>query len=420
MNTQTTQIRKQLISRKETQFVINSPLGSTIKFRRKQLNMTLEETAEDLSSVSYLSKLENNLIKPNQKYVKLLEKRLNTTFEKIEVDREYQSKIKDSLQALLMDYKINEDIYHLYSEKKDHQAYLFMLGYFTSRNKLHEIKYFYEDLVSYIPNFSDDELFLFLTCVAKINMYKERYLEAYDIIQMFPKRTKEDVLIDTIQAKLLLICSFQMKKTSQIENLFRKYMKNLHWMHAFDLIYQMHVEYLIYQASHQSLEFIEHALAKIPTMNQFDKTYILALSYYHHQDFNKARQLSEPHNQLGENWLLIYLLSLDHLNESLLIKKIVETKISNKFDCHSTELIVRHLYFKHAKNETELLSYLRELSLNRYQLTDNFEMLGYIYKDASKLFSQYFFYKEAHQILSYWTMEQSILTKSHQYLHLRA
>ena len=86
MNTQTTQIRKQLISRKETQFVINSPLGSTIKFRRKQLNMTLEETAEDLSSVSYLSKLENNLIKPNHKYVKLLEKRLNTTFEKYNIN----------------------------------------------------------------------------------------------------------------------------------------------------------------------------------------------------------------------------------------------------------------------------------------------------------------------------------------------
>ena len=42
--------------------------GAAIKRKRIERNMTLEESAEDICSISYLSKIENSLLEPSPKY----------------------------------------------------------------------------------------------------------------------------------------------------------------------------------------------------------------------------------------------------------------------------------------------------------------------------------------------------------------
>ena len=54
--------RRLVRSRKECKLYETKPIGSAIKFKRKAMNMTLEEGSEGICSVSYLSKIENEAI----------------------------------------------------------------------------------------------------------------------------------------------------------------------------------------------------------------------------------------------------------------------------------------------------------------------------------------------------------------------
>ena len=69
MNMNLMHIKKQVRNRKEQKIYESKPIGSAIKFKRKEMNMTLEEGAEGICSVSYLSKLENNLIEAGVRFV---------------------------------------------------------------------------------------------------------------------------------------------------------------------------------------------------------------------------------------------------------------------------------------------------------------------------------------------------------------
>ena len=51
--------------------------GAAIKRKRLERNMTLEESAENICSISYLSKIENSLIEPSPKYFYLLKERFD-------------------------------------------------------------------------------------------------------------------------------------------------------------------------------------------------------------------------------------------------------------------------------------------------------------------------------------------------------
>ena len=65
--------RRLVRSRKECKLYETKPIGSAIKFKRKAMNMTLEEGSEGICSVSYLSKIENNFgLPPISEFEKLI------------------------------------------------------------------------------------------------------------------------------------------------------------------------------------------------------------------------------------------------------------------------------------------------------------------------------------------------------------
>lgn len=83
MNT-TKMIKREFIERKnklEEQFTL---IGSELKERRLNLSKTLLSVSENLCSVSYLSKIENNKIIPNKMYLKEICNKLDFSEEKID------------------------------------------------------------------------------------------------------------------------------------------------------------------------------------------------------------------------------------------------------------------------------------------------------------------------------------------------
>lgn len=408
-----TQIKKQLNYRKTHRTFETLPLGSAIKFRRKELGMTLQEAAEDLTSVSYLSKLENNLIKPNMKYVKLYEKRLDASFGEHVYDSSYHDQIKQCLLALFLEQPLSASIFQQHESKQNHQSYLILLSYFVTLGEIDQIKLYDEYLKNYISNLTDDEMLLYLACVTQILMIEERYVEAYDLIKLYPNIGEEQALSESIQSKYKLTCAFHLMRTSEIENTYEKHISNLQNMHAFHLLSKTHIEYLIYQTYYLNADDIKQKLKQIPSMSEIDKLYIQALSYYHNGDYEKSKSLCQSMNHDEERWLILYVLNLDHLVKTEELQAILEDKKAFCFKKRSSELIIKHLIYKYHKNSNHLFSYLRELLSNRYLLTDDYQTLAYLYKDVSTLFSLHFFYKEAHQALHQWLIEHQLLTKSY-------
>lgn len=412
MYIQLSHIKKQLNYRKTNRPFDTLPLGSAMKFRRRELGMTLQEAALDLTSVSYLSKLENNLIKPNVKYVKLYEKRLNSTFDQHGYDQNYKDQLNSVLLALLLNQELNEDLFKLYDSKQDHQSYLFMLAYYVSKGELDNIKNYYESLKSYIPNFTDLEVHVFLTCVAQMLFSEERYFDSNNTISLFPKLDKENLVIETLELKYKLKCAFHLMRFIDIEHLYKLYISNLQTMHAFDLLYEANIQYLIYQARYKNINYINESLNKSPSMNIEDKKYIQSICHYHRGNFEKARALVEPYVEHDERWLVLYILSLDQLGSTEDLKRVIKEKISTTFINKTTTLIVKHLYIKYLKEQNQLFMYLRELMANRSLLTDNYQALAYLYRDTSSLFKQHYFYKEANQIIHQWFVEHILCLTS--------
>lgn len=103
MNT-TKMIKREFIERKnklEEQFTL---IGSELKERRLNLSKTLLSVSENLCSVSYLSKIENNKIIPNKMYLKEICNKLDFSEEKIDT----LFGLKDSLSIAIKAFISND------------------------------------------------------------------------------------------------------------------------------------------------------------------------------------------------------------------------------------------------------------------------------------------------------------------------
>ncbi|MFC0524361.1 tetratricopeptide repeat protein [Pontibacillus salicampi] len=91
--------------------MVKTDVGKKIKFHRLNQNRTLEETADGICSLSYLSKIENGLTKSSEEIVRLLYNRLNIDYEVEEVGMD-----EDHVEQELHEW------YHMIIQRRSDQA----------------------------------------------------------------------------------------------------------------------------------------------------------------------------------------------------------------------------------------------------------------------------------------------------------
>ena len=98
-----------------------------IKNERIKRNQTLESMAKGICSISYLSKMENNAIKPSEEYVKALLERVDVNYDEI-IDDDYDLEVKKVIKYYF--YNENDKIREAYlKNKKNHfDARLELIG----------------------------------------------------------------------------------------------------------------------------------------------------------------------------------------------------------------------------------------------------------------------------------------------------
>ncbi|HBY65052.1 MAG TPA: hypothetical protein DEG42_01445 [Acholeplasmataceae bacterium] len=401
MNMNLMHIKKQVRNRKEQKIYESKPIGSAIKFKRKEMNMTLEEGAEGICSVSYLSKLENNLIEAGVRFVPSLIERFNLEDVFDQDDEMYQLHIRTIKDCLFDGTKPEEDMPSFYGKRKDYQALLVKMGYYILLDQYDEASKSIHDLRVYIPNLTQDEFGLF-TLLAGMMLYDDhKYSDGYELLLLAPKFEDLEYKVVLMLLKFRLFCAFKMHKISEVLNNYPLYVNMTVDIEKYDLLQDMRNQYVQFEAIYKNPEDMERILGKMSTLSQELKDYTVAKSMFYHGEYEDVILASKPYYRKHSHWLVLYVISLDYMKKNEDIQYFLDHLDELEDVCKTSKLLIAHLKHKHKSDKTQLLNYLRREILGIKHLSDEYQVLDYLMMDAQNLFSLHQHYKEAVQVTSH-------------------
>lgn len=412
MNINVLRIKKQIMSRKEQKLYEAKPFGSAIKFRRKEMQMTLEEGSEGICSVSYLSKLENNLIEPSEQFIHSLIDRfgLNDIYD--DQSDVYATDLDKIISHLIYGSKPDKDLLIHYVDRNDYQAQLIHMGYHILLNDDEQAMKSFRDLRLYIPNLGHDEFTLFLVLM-NIHLYHEnRFSEAFDLLLLAPKFEDLTQNFVLLILKWRLFNAFKMHKISEVLNYYPLYVNMVVDIEHYHLLQEMRNAYVLFEAYYQSPQTMEKTLSKMNSLNAEDRDYALAKSHFFHQKYDKVILLAKPYYKRSSPWLVLYLMSLDYTKKHDELTKLLSNTDELKDLCNTTKVLVAHLKYKYKGDKVQLLNYLRREILGIKHLTDEYHVLDYLMVDAQYLFSAHQHYKEAVQVTTHYLPRLKTLKQS--------
>ena len=190
-------------------------IGGFIKKKRKELNVTQDEISNGICSISYLSKIENNQIVPNDFYVKEIMSKLQVNeevFYKSMKDKEY---IKRMIEAYF--YMDQNEMSRIYQEIKDIEHNIVInlckLGY--------HVYFHHEDKNSYVMmlenlvnNMSDLDVKVYLYFASLYFTQNEKYKMALELILLSRKIQMSNDLLDGLFFEL----SYYVKQRLLVKN----------------------------------------------------------------------------------------------------------------------------------------------------------------------------------------------------------
>jgi HTH-type transcriptional regulator, quorum sensing regulator NprR len=397
MSISMTQFKRLSKKRKDEKNYEVKPIGSAIKFRRRELKMTLEEGADGICSISYLSKLENNLIEPNLDFVDQLIKRFDINENSyIEFDH-YLDDLKLLLSSKLQQKRPFIDLTMSYSERKDYQSLLIQLSYYSLiENDIEAIKA-YSDIKTFIPNLNHYEYSILLLSLSDVLIRGDKFQDAYELLLFEPTSNKDLEPVSILIKRNKLICAFNTNKISEIITYYQDYIDLLYLSQNYHLIHEINKKYILYMAYYQAPEQIMKKLNYLNSFSDSDKNALLVKTYYFDHQYEKVLEIMSQDNLENKDSIMYYLMSLDTLKNKTKIKEVI-SKLDFKLLCYSTKSFIMFLENKYANDQTQILNYLRRELIGLKKYTDHYILLEYLMMDAQNIFALHHHYKEASQI----------------------
>ncbi len=412
MNINTFHIKKQARARKSKKEYESRPLGSAIKFKRVSMKMTLEEGSEGICSVSYLSKLENNLIEPSNQFIDSLLERFGLEDMYEESNENYEKDLGTISNHFITGTVPNEEYIHPYLIKGDYQSLLIQMGYYTLKKNSEEAMKSFYDLKMYIPHLNDEEFALFMILI-NIQLFQEnRHSEAFDLLLLAPKFDKLQDHTVLILLKWRLLNAFRMHRISEVLNHYTLYVNKVVDIELYELLQEIRNEYVKFEAYFKHPTDLEKTLSKMYSLSQEDYDYALAKSMFHHQKYSESIILGKTYYKKKSQWLILYLMALDYEKRHDEIIKVINNQDELKEICNTSKILIAHLKYKYGSDKGQLLNYLRREILGIKHLTDEYHVLDYLMVDAQRLFSSHQHYKEAVQVTTHYLPKLKTLKRS--------
>lgn len=362
--------------------------GSIVKHHRKKMKMTLEEGAKGICSVSYLSKVENNLIKPSEKYIALLSERFqikltsNDSFE--------QENILDNIiESMLFNLPIDAFKYD-----EDYKSKLNYFGYLVYHKMYQEAKNILEDLILYIKNFNDLELQAFLYFVSLIFQIEGRLKDSFIALELIKKKNVHQKLDLLIQKDKLRI-SLMMNHHPYIQLHYEKMIQKLVYHGYYHLVNELKVYYFTYMNQFLNEAQLNKHLNDNLHISKENKAYLKAHFYYIHMRYESAYELMKNYTINDVRSYMLMLLILNRLNKKDELFKMIN--LSFEFTNHE-KLLVTYLKTKYTVKQEELLEFLRYDVLKMNDLPDEKLLIDFWYQEGIDLLKQAGYYKDATQL----------------------
>lgn len=373
-------------------------IGSIVRWQRKQKNMTLNEGAEGICSISYLSKVENNLIEPSELILNDLKKRFEIE-DLINYDLERFEKHYELIISCFFNYKeIPLMLFKLYEGNTDYKSKLVLFSFYLFKNNLTKAKVIYKDLEFEINKFTHDEINLFYYLTAKMLEKEGRFylsLKVLNLTNIIDKDSELSMLVDfkKILLKLTLgrhlqslIISDDLEKRLLIKNNLTRYhnllkLKLLWSLNEYDYEYQ--------------LREIDRRLYLTRKDKQMIKTF---LNLLHHNKINNSildKNLSE-----SVYWYMMALLYYDQEEDFQKIKEII-----NECNNYKTIPIVEQIEFfinsKYTLDSDSFIRYIRNITTNFESNYNGYYIMSILFDNASNYYENKNFYKAANLIRKY-------------------
>ena len=186
----------------------NAVVGTELKNRRMSLSRTLNGVSYKICSVSYLSKLENNKILPNQQYVMELCERLDLSSDNIETLLKSKSIliscVKAYLDGNLKKIKLSyDDSINL----NNYRAMLIRLIYYLSILDITNANKIYGSIMSLISSMTDVDLLIFSLFSGILHYLNYEFLEALDDLFIL-KECECSMEIKLLRDKYIFLSSY--------------------------------------------------------------------------------------------------------------------------------------------------------------------------------------------------------------------
>ena len=235
-------------------------IGSFIKKKRKELNVTQDTISNGICSISYLSKIENNQIVPNEYYVKEIMSKLDVK------DSFYQKSLDDKLylnNIIKGMFYLNDNVViNTFEEVKDIEhnriINIIKLGYYIYFHLEDENQYVMM-LENLVTNMSDLELKTYLYLSAIYFVSKEKYKTALEVLVLSKKISLDNDYLNALISE----CTYLVK-----QRLYKKNCSLEDYQNAQNIFNKHHntkrvVELALWKIRYLSLENPERALTML-------------------------------------------------------------------------------------------------------------------------------------------------------------
>ncbi|HPX71812.1 MAG TPA: helix-turn-helix transcriptional regulator [Acholeplasmataceae bacterium] len=373
-------------------------IGSIVRWQRKQKNMTLNEGADGICSISYLSKVENNLIEPSDQILEDLKKRFELE-DILDYDLERFEEHYRLIIFNMFDYKeIPPFLFKLYESHTDYKSKLILFAYHLFKGDLFRSKTLYKDLEFEISKFTPNEINLFYYLTALMLAKEGKYFIALKVLNLsnvVDKNSEISMLIDYEKIHLKLMLGRHLQTLSISEDLEKKLLKSNNLRRYHNLLKLK----LLFSLDEYDYNLLLQEIEKSAYLTKKEKQWTKAFLNLLHQ--NKINNLMlEKNTNESKYWYLIALLHYDKEEDYIKIKE-----LTNDNSNYSSNSIIQQIEFfinnKYTLDNDSFTRYVRNITNNFENNYNGYYVLSILFENASNYYENKTFYKSANLIRKY-------------------
>lgn len=371
---------------KQTDMTASSPHSSTISYmggivkrKRLEMNLTQESFSNGICSVSYLSKVENNRMPPNDYFIKEMSKKCGLNLELCSKEFEDSIVLKRAFKAFYQrDFNVLESLMKEAFDLELHQTCeLIKLAYSVGMKNFRESRSIFADLKTMSRHFNR-YMRLVYEMLSMIHAFDtQKYTEALKHLETLEDSSHKDHYINGLRETYAFLIKQKLcKKTASLKH-FNAALKSLTEYYQPDFLMMLKL-YNVYFLIEESEEAADYALGTIPRCMVPDAL----LNMYRYMQIRLSKIMGDTEETLGklnggsgDCW---YYRAL-----SLLAKRDPEA-VKHHIDDPSEDALLEKVYCESLLTECEntYKSYLRDIA---FPLSIEKQEISYINHFASEL-----------------------------------